>query len=70
MDANEVIEELENLSVEEMTSKYTKNQLKSFYKVLFGIEPRSVSNKTDLAYKCWNYIADDKRTKDLCKILR
>lgn len=66
----EVIKELEVLSVEEMISRYTKNQLQSFFKYLYGIEPRSAYKKDDLAYKCWSFIADDKRTKDLCKILR
>lgn len=71
MNVDKVMKELECLSIEDMTLKYTKSQLKDFYKVLFGgLEPRSSSSKTDLAYACWNFIANDKRTKDLCKNLR
>lgn len=69
MSSNEVYNKLSDSTVEELISKYTKSQLQSFYRVLFEIEPSSSTNKTDLAYACWNFIADDKRTRDLCKNL-
>lgn len=70
MNVNDVIEELKDLGVDEMTTKYSKSQLQYFFRALYDIEPRSVYTKADLAYKCWSFIADDKRTKDLCKILK
>lgn len=69
MSSDEVYNELNGSTVEEIVSNYTKSQLKSFYRVLFDIEPSSSANKTDLAYACWNFISDDKRTRDLCKNL-
>lgn len=69
MSLNEVYSELNDFTIEEIVSNYTKSQLQSFYKALFEIEPSSTANKTDLAYACWNFIADDKRTRDLCKNL-
>lgn len=61
--------ELGDSTVEEIVLKYTKRQLQSFYRILFEIESNSSTSKTDLAYACWNFIADDKRTRDLCKNL-
>lgn len=69
MSLSEVYNELGDSTVEEIVSKYTKRQLQSFYRILFEIEPMNSSSKTDLAYACWNFIADDKRTRDLCKNL-
>ena len=69
MDKDELKVCLSNLSIEEMTSRYTKSQLQSFYKILFDIAPASSANKDRLAYALWNFIEDEKRTKDLCKIL-
>lgn len=70
MSYEDVIDEIGNLSVNELVQKYSKSELINFYKSLFGIESRCSFTKSDLAYHCWNYIADDKRTRDLCKILR
>lgn len=69
MSLSEVYNELGDSTVEEIVSKYTKRQLQSFYRILFEIEPMNSSSKIDLAYACWNFIADDKRTRDLCKNL-
>lgn len=69
MSLSEVYNELGDSTVEEIVSKYTKRQLQSFYRILFEIEPNSSASKTDLAYACWNFIADDKRIRDLCKNL-
>lgn len=69
MNIDEVIKELGDLKVEDIVQNYSKDQLKSFYVDLYGIEPRGVLNKSELAYRCWNFIADEKRTKDLFKNL-
>ena len=69
MNTNDVMKELSGLSVEEMTSRYTKSRLQFFFRALYGIKPRECT-KADLAYKCWYFIEDYKRTEDLCKILR
>lgn len=69
MNRDDVYNELNGLSIEELVAKYSKGQLQSFYKVLFDIQPMNSSSKIDLAYACWNFIADDKHTRDLCKNL-
>lgn len=69
MSRDDVYNELNGLSVDELVTKYSKGQLQSFYKVLFDIQSMNSSSKIDLAYACWNFIADDKRTRDLCKDL-
>lgn len=66
----ETVIALSNLSADEIASRYNKNQLTSFYIDLYGLEPRSTYRKIDLAYACWQFIADSERTKDLCKLLR
>lgn len=69
-DEESIVVELTDLTPNEIASKYTKCQLQSFYRILYnGLEPRSCYNKSDLAHKLWDFIADNKRTVDLFKNL-
>lgn len=69
MTSNEAVESIRGLSVDEIVHRHSKKDLISLYKAMFGIEPRGVYKKEDLAYKCWSFIVDAERTRDLCKLL-
>lgn len=69
MTSDEAVIKLKGLSVDEIVHSHSKKDLVSLYKAMFGIEPRGVYKKEDLAYKCWSFIADAERTRDLCKLL-
>lgn len=70
VNADKITKELNGLTPDEIASKYTKSQLQFLFRTLYcGLEPRGSYNKLDLANKLWDFIADDKRTKDLFKNL-
>lgn len=70
MDSDEIMKELNGLTPHEIASKYTKSQLQSLFRTLYsGLEPRGSYSKLDLANKLWDFISDDKRTRDLFKNL-
>lgn len=63
-----IMQELSDLTPGEISSKFTKDQLKSMFRTLYnGLEPRSSCSKLDLAHKIWDFISDSNRTKDLFK---
>lgn len=53
-----------------LTRWLTKSQLNECYVALYGIQPKTSYNAYDLAWACWNFVQDEIRTADLCKILR
>lgn len=53
-----------------MASYMTKGQLVQAYELLFGIPVHKNAKSIDLAWSCWQYVQDEIRTADLCKILR
>lgn len=60
----------ENKSPEEIAQAYKKSILVQMYRCLFTIEPNKRDTAIDLAYRIWEFIQDEKRTADLCKLLR
>lgn len=65
-----IMKDIDGLSANEIASAYSKRQLQDMYKTLFSIEARNSYTKLDLAYHCREFVESDKRTRDLCKILR
>lgn len=52
-----------------LTSLLTKAQLTECYVALYGIQPRQSYNTYDLSWACWQFVQDEIRTADLCKLL-
>ena len=67
--AESVRELVRNNTPEELSSRLTANELRLCFKTLYGIEARPSINKVDLAYKCRDFVSDEIRTADLCKLL-
>lgn len=54
----------------ELAHNLKKSQLEDCFKALYGIEPVGhQKTKNNLAYACWNFVADMNRTADLFKNL-
>lgn len=60
----------EGLSPEQIAQLYKKSVLVEMYICLYTIEPNKRKTALDLAYSIRNFLNDEERTADLCKLLR
>lgn len=69
MSKEEIFKICDNMSAEELSVNYSKAQLTAMYTCLYGIPLCGNKSKLDIAYSIWQFVADEKRTADLCKLL-
>lgn len=58
-----------NNTMEDLERYLPKTQVVEMFRVLYGIEPRNSLSKNELLYRVREFIEDEKRTKDLTKLL-
>lgn len=64
-----VIEKVKGISAAALAEQYSKSELSSMYQILYVIQPNPRKTKLDIAYEIRDFVENDIRTKDLCKIL-
>ena len=59
----------DGLSPEQISQLYKRSVLVEMYICLYTIEPPKRNTVLDIAYSIWNFLRDEERTADLCKLL-
>ena len=60
----------EGKSPTDIARTYSKSVIVQMYRCLYSIEPHKSKNASEIAYAVWSFLADEERTRDLCKLLR